>query len=502
VYSAFNQSDAPTAVFNVAQQVITATAQQTTFTLTTFTYLPGTDTLEVYRNGLHLTVNTDYVETNSSTITLTSPAALGDELMFRGGTVITGNQTPGSQVSFLQAGTGAVTRNMQDKARESVSVLDFGAVGNGTTNDSTALTLALSAAGSSPVVLEGGDFYLGPSGYTLAAGNGAISFVDGAQKNVWLHTRRLTGIQQVGAGPLIGFSPTAYMWDTLEDCNVGSDFFVASRHRHRFGGSSAYGGRIGLYSSIEQSAATNASNANRNYVGIQSSTYCNTSDTGTDTGANAKGAFFGGGFATYVEGAAQNLLNVTAAEFNTFVKSGASVKYQFGLQIAGANAQRGAGYDAAINISGLANAIPHAGYGVGILFSSANGAEPFSSTSTIIAAVTNSGASVQHGIDFSSYTITGKILQGKYSSLSENTLVVGDFSGFSVIQGGSQSTNASLILRPKGTGSVYIQNGAGNKDLIRCDDTGYVLMNNLPSSSAGLPSGALWKNGTVINIVP
>ena len=391
---------------------------------------------------------------------------------------------------------------MQDKVRESFSIKDFGAIGNGIANDSAALALAFSAASSSPVTLEDGDFYLGPSGYTLAAGNGAISFVDGAQKNVWLHTRRLSGTQQIGQGPLIGYSPTAYMWDTLEDCNAGSDFFVAARYRHRFGGSPSYGGRIGLYSSIEQSAATNTSNTNRNYVGIQASAYCNTGDTGTDTGANARGAFFGLGAACYVEGAAQNLLNVTAAEFNTFIKYGASVKFQFGLQIAGANAQRGVGYDAALSISGLADAITHVGYGTGILFSSANGAEPFSSTSTIIAAVTASSASVQHGIDFSSYTITGKILKGKYSSLSENNLTVGDSGGFSVIQGGAQSTNASLIFRPKGTGSIYIQNGAGNKDLIRCDDDGNVLMQTLPSSSVGLPSGALWKNGTVINIVP
>jgi hypothetical protein len=77
---------------------------------------------------------------------MTSPAALGDEFLFQGGAVITGNQTPGTAVSFIQAGTGAVTRNMQDKVRESVSVKDFGAVGDGVTDDTTALTAFFNSA--------------------------------------------------------------------------------------------------------------------------------------------------------------------------------------------------------------------------------------------------------------------------------------------------------------------------------------------------------------------
>lgn len=148
VFSAFDQSDAPSSVFDISTQVITATAGQTTFTLTTFVYLPGTDTLQVYRNGLRLTSVTDYIETNSSTVTLTSPAALGDQFLFQGGAVITGDQVPGSGVSFIQAGTGAVTRNIQDKARESVSVLDFGAVGDGVTNDRAAIQAAIDSLGT------------------------------------------------------------------------------------------------------------------------------------------------------------------------------------------------------------------------------------------------------------------------------------------------------------------------------------------------------------------
>ena len=146
VFSAFDQSDAPTSVFDISTQLITATASQTTFSLTTFTYLPGTDTLQVFRNGLRLNLNLDYLESNSSTVTLTAPAALGDQFLFQGGTVVTGNQVPGSQVSFLQAGTGAVTRNMQDKARESVSVKDFGAVGDGVADDTAAIQATINVA--------------------------------------------------------------------------------------------------------------------------------------------------------------------------------------------------------------------------------------------------------------------------------------------------------------------------------------------------------------------
>jgi len=148
VFSAFNQTDAPTSVFDISTQVITATAGQVTFALTTFAYLPGTDTLQVYRNGLRLTAGTDYLETNSSTVTLTTAAAAGDEFLFQGGGVITGNQTPGTSVSFIQAGAGAVTRNIQDKARESVSVLDFGADPTGATDSSVAINAALASGNS------------------------------------------------------------------------------------------------------------------------------------------------------------------------------------------------------------------------------------------------------------------------------------------------------------------------------------------------------------------
>lgn len=50
-----------------------------------------------------------------------------------------------SNIGFLQSGTGATARTVEDKLRDIVSVRDFGAVGDGITNDRPAFALATTA---------------------------------------------------------------------------------------------------------------------------------------------------------------------------------------------------------------------------------------------------------------------------------------------------------------------------------------------------------------------
>lgn len=62
------------------------------------------------------------------------------------------------QLGFLQSGTGATTRTIQNKLRDTASVKDFGAVGDGVADDTAAFTAA--AAASSQVVVPSGTYLM------------------------------------------------------------------------------------------------------------------------------------------------------------------------------------------------------------------------------------------------------------------------------------------------------------------------------------------------------
>lgn len=72
------------------------------------------------------------------------------------------------QLNFLAAGSGAVSRTLQDKGRDIPSVKDFGAVGDGTTDDTAAFQAAHDA-----LPTNGGDVFVPPGTYKLSS---AVTF--------------------------------------------------------------------------------------------------------------------------------------------------------------------------------------------------------------------------------------------------------------------------------------------------------------------------------------
>jgi hypothetical protein len=408
--------------------------------------------------------------------------------------------------------TGSNTaRTLANRFADVVNVKDFGAVGDGVADDSAAFDAAIASPTLGPVFVPKGDYN---AGFKNWQERGVISLSDGASDNVWLLSRKITGNQNIGSGTFSGFSPTAYMQDLEEDCEViGSEFMIASRVRHRFlGGTNTHGGRTAFLSQMQKLGATAPDNQNRNYVSSAAFITVSSDDGGTDTLSNstAKGGHFAGSWAVYLRPEGKNLLNVCGGEINIFGESGASTRYQSGLSIACAYAQRGTESDAALSISGISNATAHVGYGAGILFSSTNGQHPFSSTSTIILAKNgpnniSSPPSVFRGIDFSQYNITDAILKGALFEVKENRMTLGaDSAGFSVINLAGATTDASYVLRTKGAGAFQLQGETGSNyflvssTTVRNHGSTYTLNHDVSTirwtTGSGSPDGVVTAN--------
>jgi hypothetical protein len=151
-YLKFNASGEPEVTagppesFVSVDEVQYATAGQTVFTLTTITYVPGTNNLTVFVDGVNQYRGIAYQETNSTTVTFTEGLHVGAEVKFTTVRDITNTISDAATSTYLPAGSGAVQTNVQTKLRELVSVEDFGAVGDGVVDDTLALRAAFAYA--------------------------------------------------------------------------------------------------------------------------------------------------------------------------------------------------------------------------------------------------------------------------------------------------------------------------------------------------------------------
>lgn len=88
---------------------------------------------------------------------------------------------------FTQSGVGAVSRTVHEKLSDVVSVKDFGAVGDGVTDDSAAIQLALdavAAAGGGALHIPKGRYRCANNGTQLVIGSNICLFGDGPRESV------------------------------------------------------------------------------------------------------------------------------------------------------------------------------------------------------------------------------------------------------------------------------------------------------------------------------
>jgi hypothetical protein len=135
-----------------ATEVQIATANQTLFVLNDMFYNPSTNTLAVYVDGVNQVVNNSYVESTPTSVTFMAGLHVGAVVKFVNVNVASADA---SAVSYEPGFVGSVATTVQTKLRETVSVKDFGAVGDGVTDDTAAIQAAADYCAANDAFLMG-----------------------------------------------------------------------------------------------------------------------------------------------------------------------------------------------------------------------------------------------------------------------------------------------------------------------------------------------------------
>lgn len=134
--------------YTASQEIQTATAGQTVFTLTTMAYQPGTNSLSVFVDGVNQYgpgAQYAFVETSSTSVTFASGLHVGASVKFTTAVINNIGGVDASQVTYDPPFANSVATNVEAKLSQTVSVTDFGAIGDGSHDDTAAIQAAINA---------------------------------------------------------------------------------------------------------------------------------------------------------------------------------------------------------------------------------------------------------------------------------------------------------------------------------------------------------------------
>ena len=205
---------------NFFNQTYTGDGSTTSFALTVD---PGTkNNIQVYIDGVYQNKATFSI--TSSAITFTEAPPLNAAMEFIIGNAVDNVSSDANLVNYNQGGTGAQTRTVEAKLQDAVSVKDFGAVGDGVIDDTSAFQAAVNTLDK--VYIPQGNYKI-TSQITLPVGSGGQAWSTDKSFHVYGAGMDKTKITFTGSSGFVfattgmdGTVDTQYLGATFEDFEI------------------------------------------------------------------------------------------------------------------------------------------------------------------------------------------------------------------------------------------------------------------------------------------